>query len=321
MKNFKKRFFVAILMVAFSVSFAVAQTSTVKHTVDRGETLQSIAKRYATTEAKIIELNPDAAQFVYVGMELTVPTMKAHDAAKEDNYKTMNNNIVTQTTSDHFIENSTLNNAASKNDHRKFEKELYVGVSMNNFTGTDIKDSKMEVGFSAGFTVRCYFENVFFEGSLGIATKGYKLDSKSSSGGYWDDEGPNYDSSISTKYTSYNLDLPVLVGYKIVMNDNFNIKLKVGPYFTYALSGKLREKGYMTEYDDIHSSETEHINEETKISDMKGFKNFGYGIQAGISADYKKFILSASYQRAFSKIFDKTKSYEQNILISLGYRF
>lgn len=54
---------------------------------------------------------------------------------------------------------------------------------------------------------------------------------------------------------------------------------------------------------------------------MKGFKNFGYGIQAGISADYKMFILSASYQRAFSKIFDKTKAYEQNILISLGYRF
>ena len=62
-------------MVAFSVSFAVAQTSTVKHTVDRGETLQSIAKRYAATEAKIIELNPDATQFVYVGMELTVPTI------------------------------------------------------------------------------------------------------------------------------------------------------------------------------------------------------------------------------------------------------
>lgn len=62
-------------MVAFSVSFAVAQTSTVKHTVDRGETLQSSAKRYATTEAKIIELNPDATQFVYVGMELTVPTI------------------------------------------------------------------------------------------------------------------------------------------------------------------------------------------------------------------------------------------------------
>ena len=54
---------------------------------------------------------------------------------------------------------------------------------------------------------------------------------------------------------------------------------------------------------------------------MDGFKNFGYGIHAGVSADYKQFVLSASYQHGFSKVFDKAKAYEQNILISLGYRF
>lgn len=154
---------------------------------------------------------------------------------------------------------------------------------------------------------------------LGISTKGYKSDSESSSGFYWDDEGPNYDGSISTKYTSYNLDLPILVGYKLDVNDDFNIKLKVGPYLTYALSGKLKVEGYWTEYEDIHSSATEHINKETKIRDMNGFKNFGYGIYAGISTEHKQFILSVSYQRAFSKIFDEAKSYEQNFLISIGY--
>lgn len=310
-------------MVAFGVSFAIAQTSTIKHTVDRGETLQSIAKRYATTEAKIIELNPDAAQFVYVGMELTIPAVKVNDAVKEDNPKTLYNNFVTQNTSDHFITNSALiNTDFSKNNHTKFEKELYVGVSMNNFTGDDIKNSDMKVGFNAGVTARYYVVNdLFLEGSLGISTKGYKSDSESSSGSYWDDEGPNYDGSISTKYTSYNLDLPILVGYKLAVNDDFNIKLKVGPYLTYALFGKLKEEGYWTGYEDIHSSSTEYINKETKIGDMDGFKNFGYGIHAGISADYKQFIFSASYQRAFSKVFDDAKAYEQNILISFGYRF
>lgn len=112
-----------------------------------------------------------------------------------------------------------------------------------------------------------------------------------------------------------------MVGYKLAVNDDFNIKLKVGPYLTYALSGKLKEEGYWTEYEDIHSSATEHINKETKISDMNGFKNFGYGVHAGISTNYKQFILSASYQRAFSKVFDDAKSYEQNILVSIGYRF
>lgn len=310
-------------MVVFGISSAIAQTSTIKHTVDRGETLQSIAKRYATTEAKIIELNPAAAKYVYVGMELIIPAVKVNDTARENNPETLHNNSVTKNTSDYFTTNSALNNIdLSKNDHTKFEKELYVGVSMNNFTGDDIKDSDMIVGFNAMATARYYVVNdLFLEGSLGIFTKGYKSDSESSSGTSWDDEGPNYDAFISTKYTSYNLDLPILVGCRLAVNDDFNIKLKVGPYFTYALSGKLKVEGYLTEYEDIHSSATEHINKETKISDMTGFKNFGYGIHAGINADYKQFILSASYQRGFSKVFDDAKAYEQNILISLGYRF
>lgn len=84
MKTFRKRFLSAMCMVAFGVSFAIAQTSTIKHTVDRGETLQSIAKRYATTEAKIVELNPDAKQFVYVGMVLTIPVEKVTNVTKEE---------------------------------------------------------------------------------------------------------------------------------------------------------------------------------------------------------------------------------------------
>lgn len=317
-----KKALVVIMLTTLNFGLCFAQSSTSKHVVERGETLASIAKHYSVTEEEIIKLNPDAAQFVYVGMELTIPAVKVNDAMKEDNQKKMHNNFITQNTSDHFITNSSNNTGFSKDDHTKFEKELYIGVSMNNFIGDDIKDSDMKVGFNAGFAARYYVINdLFLEGSLGISTKGYKSENKSSSGYYWDDEGLNYDGFISKKYTSYNLDLPIMVGYKLTVNDDFNIKLKVGPYLTYALSGKLKEEGYWTEYEDIHSSATEHINKETTISDMKGFKNFGYGIHAGISADYKQFILSASYQRAFSKVFDDAKAYEQNILISLGYRF
>lgn len=78
MNTFKKRLLATACMLVFGFSAAIAQTSTIKHTVDRGETLHSIAKRYATTEAKIIELNPDAAQFVYVGMELVIPNAQEY---------------------------------------------------------------------------------------------------------------------------------------------------------------------------------------------------------------------------------------------------
>lgn len=62
-----------ILLLVLTSFHAYAQDKTVTHIVDRGETLASIAKLYGVTNGKLIELNPDASDFVYVGMELTVP--------------------------------------------------------------------------------------------------------------------------------------------------------------------------------------------------------------------------------------------------------
>jgi len=68
-----KQLLTLLLIAIASVQLALAQTQTVKHTVQRGETLETIAKKYGVTKDDIVKLNPDAAQFVYVGMELTVP--------------------------------------------------------------------------------------------------------------------------------------------------------------------------------------------------------------------------------------------------------
>lgn len=73
MKTFARTLLITIMLMASCIGMGYADDNTTKHIVDRGETLASIAKRYATTEAKIIELNPEAAQFIYVGMELTIP--------------------------------------------------------------------------------------------------------------------------------------------------------------------------------------------------------------------------------------------------------
>lgn len=97
MNTLAKRLLSAICMMAFCICLAVAQTNTIKHTVDRGETLASIAKRYATTEAKLIELNPDAAQFVYVGMELIIPNAQKQEQTSKTIVHKHSSNIVDQT--------------------------------------------------------------------------------------------------------------------------------------------------------------------------------------------------------------------------------
>lgn len=317
MNALTKRFLSTICLVAFSVCLVVAQTNTTKHTVDRGETLASIAKRYATTEEKLIELNPDAAQFVYVGMELIVPLTSSNSK----------NETIVVSNDETFVADSDSGDESYRLSGNYYEKKnceyyVFAGISMNGFTGNDAKDLDMICGFHAGVSALCrFYENVFVEGSIVFATKGYKQDITASSGEYYDDEGANYDSSTAKKYMSYNVDIPILIGCNYAINDDLNLKIKVGPYMTYVISGKEKQDGYITIYPDIHSGETEYINEETKVGDMKGFKHFGCGIHAGISVNYKYLVLSASYQRGFSKVFDKAKKYEQNILLSIGYKF
>lgn len=103
MNTLRKRLLSAICLVTFGACFAFAQTNTIKHTVDRGETLQSIAKRYDTTVERIIELNPDAAQFLYVGMELVIQNDKEHKQANTPvEYANPYNSIASHTTDDVF---------------------------------------------------------------------------------------------------------------------------------------------------------------------------------------------------------------------------
>lgn len=83
MKPTFRKFAVLFIIMIASTTLSIAQT-TVKHIVDRGETITSIAKRYGTTEAKIIELNPNASQFIYVGMELTIPVIASNISNTDD---------------------------------------------------------------------------------------------------------------------------------------------------------------------------------------------------------------------------------------------
>lgn len=65
-----KRLMATICVCALSIASMIAET---KHILERGESLESIAKKYGVTTQQIIELNPEAASFTYIGMELTIP--------------------------------------------------------------------------------------------------------------------------------------------------------------------------------------------------------------------------------------------------------
>lgn len=68
LKQIKTAIFLIVALTA--ASSAGAET---RHILERGETLESVAKKYGITTEQIIALNPDAKSFTYVGMELIIP--------------------------------------------------------------------------------------------------------------------------------------------------------------------------------------------------------------------------------------------------------
>lgn len=68
-----KRLLLIVLATA-GVLCSMAQSR--KHIVARGETMESIARIYDTSVKEILNLNPSAAEFIYVGMELAIPDRK-----------------------------------------------------------------------------------------------------------------------------------------------------------------------------------------------------------------------------------------------------
>ena len=80
--KFRKIPVILLAVLLFMVNVPLSAQPTLKHSVDIGETLASIARRYGTTEARIIEFNPEAADFIYVGMRLTIPLAPAPQSAE-----------------------------------------------------------------------------------------------------------------------------------------------------------------------------------------------------------------------------------------------
>lgn len=60
-----RRILVEFLAVLIMVNVSLSAQPTLRHTVDVGKTLALIAQRYGTTEARIIELNPDSIAYEF----------------------------------------------------------------------------------------------------------------------------------------------------------------------------------------------------------------------------------------------------------------
>lgn len=67
-----KKTILSIILLLVCV-FAMAQSQTITHVVQRGETIESIARYYNVSVEDISKANPNMDGVVYVGMKLSIP--------------------------------------------------------------------------------------------------------------------------------------------------------------------------------------------------------------------------------------------------------
>ena len=113
--------FLSVLLCTVCM-FTMAQSQTVTHVVQRGETIESIAQYYNVSVEDINKANPNADGVVYVGMKLNIPT--SSDFSKTTPKEAPKNMapIQKQVTENH-TENYVKHNDTQNNDEKvgKFE--------------------------------------------------------------------------------------------------------------------------------------------------------------------------------------------------------
>ncbi len=104
-------------------------------------------------------------------------------------------------------------------------------------------------------------------------------------------------------YNRYFLQLPVMAAYKFSMGETSQFTLKAGPYVGIGVA----------------SSDIKGTDENLFKDD---YHNRGdYGFKVGCSFDFSHFTVGAEFSRAFRKINDGVKAYNQVYGIMLGYKF
>lgn len=177
-----------------------------------------------------------------------------------------------------------------------------AGMNSSNFS-TDGFDSKVgfHVGVKAEKDLPQIAQGVYLDMAALLSLKGAKVN-----GG-----------DASLKLNPYYLEIPIHMGYKYAVNENFAIFGNFGPYFAVGLFGKMKATG-----DLIEESGLTRIHDSAKVfgDDAMGRFDFGLGLKAGVEF-CQKYQVSIGYDWGLIDNIDNSSNKNRNLMLSLGYIF
>lgn len=204
--------FITILLL-MSVTCVKGQTSPTEYKIQRGESIESIAKDHGVTVDDIIKANPNADGTFYAGMKIIIPARR--NEVKEE----VHNNQV----ADNGVSAMNAPEVANTDDEtHKLGDIDFIGesiVSYQEFNGDGGDMFSGGFGFKFGFGAKAWLsETAYIKGLLGY--KGRFVGIKKRAG----------DGSLSTS----SVYLPLYAGVKIN-----KMVIEVGPYFDYIVKGEM----------------------------------------------------------------------------------
>ena len=197
--------------------------------------------------------------------------------------------------------------AVSINAQDNLKWGVVAGMNVSKYTITGF-DSR--IGFHAGVKAELGLSQdangsgAYMDFAALLTLKGAKID-----GG----------SLASIKFNPYYLEVPVRVGYKYAVNDDFSLFGSVGPYMAVGLFGKAKLK-VDGDIADIAELGDNSMSEDIFGDDgLKRF-DFGLGLKAGVEFN-KKYQVAISYDFGLVEVAKDLGMKNRNLMISLGYMF
>ena len=285
-----KKLFVSAVLCTASIA-AMAQSQIVTHVVQRGETIESIAKHYNISVADLNNANPNADGLIYVGMKLAVPVMNtaatsttntspAVSTTTSTTTETATSNLSEVTNSYHETETqrtiSTTQTTSSFTESKrgKIEPSVEFGVALGQFLGDGAKFGdehlfKLTYGIHGAFGAKYFITENFFAEAL----IGYR---------YLDGIGNRktfeliYGDGAHGDFTTHSIYIPLYFGAKV--ND---FTFKAGPYFDNIVKGK-----YVAERPIGNFKQTEKIKDgkfSAGLNFCAAYGNYGIKFNIGLS--------------------------------------
>lgn len=135
--------------------------------------------------------------------------------------------------------------------------------------------------------------------SLEVAWKGAKYD-------YIEDDYYKTSETLDMFY----IQLPIVAAYRFNLSDSWNMTLKAGPYFAYAISGKMKGDYSMGDYYD---------SDDFDVFDDGDAKRFDLGLDFGVDFEYHRFVLGAEYELGLTEFSEGLKN--AAAYVTIGYKF